>query len=471
MASGVATVERLRQFLRELKPEARTLLIAELERSLLRGDTDEIPGAQLVLQELRAIIREQREPVPRIGNSARLFFKPLEPFLVDDTADHKHPGRLARAALEPLWTWIRRDLMADDATAFSDAVSEALLADDTAKAETLTFAFQDRVARAIEAALASARTDEKTLRRLIAQIGTPRAVDDAVALLTVLRARDQLKKLGAQLPDHIGYFEEGRLENAKARIDAAAANDPDVFLYGLLLVMSRLVSRWQLVRLATSAAESTEVARVAETPYAVSVTIVLAELERLVGELKSDLKSGGGEAVGALLKLIHDAARGLRSELDISTDDEWGRQLAGLRAQVSDLLKAEIESMPGRVRRLLRPRPSTEIRPNSALDPDEVKETESLIEFVGACRMFAGELALNEVTQRSYSELQQYLDSGTQALLDGLRHAGQGDRRFRLSQVEAAARFCGKVFGPDYAAMLYKAVEVASARERTAATA
>ena len=65
----------------------------------------------------------------------------------------------------------------------------------------------------------------------------------------------------------------------------------------------------------------------------------------------------------------------------------------------------------------------------------------------------------------TFNDLQQYLDSGTRALLDGLRHAGVADRSFRQSQVDAAARFCGKVFGADYAAMLTKAATVAAALE------
>jgi len=117
---------------------------------------------------------------------------------------------------------------------------------------------------------------------------------------------------------------------------------------------------------------------------------------------------------------------------------------------------------------LLRPRPSTEIQPNSVLDPDEVAETEAAVEFVGACRLFARELAINEMTQRAFSELQQYLDSGMRALLDGLRHAGTADRSFRQSQVDAAVRFCAKVFGPEYASLLDKAAEVATASERHA---
>ena len=464
--AGAETIDRLRQYLRELAPPARSLLIGELERAVLQGE--EVAGADLVLHELRFVVREQREGAPRMGHSARLFFEPLEPFLVDDRADHNHPGRIARCSLDQLWTWVRRDLLADEAKAVTDDVQTALLADDEPRAVHLTRAFQDKVADAIEAAFAAA-DNEKLHRRLLAQIGTPRAYDDAMALKCALKGRDTLEMLAAHLPLRIGNLANGQLDECKTLIEGLAARDGELFLHGLLTVMCRLASPWQLIRLGIKAAGSDTAARVAETHYGVAVTIVLAELERLVGELRDDLRSGRGVANGALLKIIHDAARGLRTELDLPIDSTWGRALAGQRAQIGDLLRAEIESMPGRVRRLLRARPSSEIRPNSVLDPDEVAETEALVEFVGACRYFASELAINEMTQRTFSELQQYLDSGTRALLDGLRHAGEADRGFRQSQVDAARRFCAKVFGRDYAALLGKAAEVAGSAERKAA--
>ena len=64
MAGAETTVERLRHFLRELSPGARSLLIGELERSVLRGE--DVVGADLVLQELRRIVREQRDVAPRV---------------------------------------------------------------------------------------------------------------------------------------------------------------------------------------------------------------------------------------------------------------------------------------------------------------------------------------------------------------------------------------------------------------------
>jgi hypothetical protein len=174
-------------------------------------------------------------------------------------------------------------------------------------------------------------------------------------------------------------------------------------------------------------------------------------------------------AVTSLLKCIHDAVRGVRSELDLAADTSWGRQLAAIRAEVSGALRTEIESTPGRVRRLLRPRAGG--KPAAPLDPGEVAETEALIELLGACRQYAGELAINEVTLRASAELQQCLDTGTQTLLDGLRTGEAADRRFRQSQLDAAVRFCGKVFGAEYAALLGKAAEVAGNSERKAVAA
>jgi hypothetical protein len=55
MTSDGQSVERLREYLRNLKPEARAMLIAELERAQLRGD--DMAGSELVLEELRRTIR------------------------------------------------------------------------------------------------------------------------------------------------------------------------------------------------------------------------------------------------------------------------------------------------------------------------------------------------------------------------------------------------------------------------------
>jgi hypothetical protein len=189
----------------------------------------------------------------------------------------------------------------------------------------------------------------------------------------------------------------------------------------------------------------------------------------MVGELKADLKGGRDLAVTALLKCIHDAVRGVRSELDLAVDSPWGRQLAAIRSEVAGALRTEIECTPGRVRRLLRPLPIGKTTTRTHLDPNEVAETEALIGLLEACRHYAGELAVSEVTLRAYAELQQFLDTETHSLVEGLRGVQAADRTFRQSQVDTAVRFCAKVFGPQYAGLLGKVAEVVVNSDRKAA--
>jgi hypothetical protein len=455
---GEPAADKLRAYLRALKPGAQALLIAELERGLLQGTAS--PGAELILSELRRSLRDGQSRSPRFGDPARLFFQPLEPFLVDDGADHKHRGRIARSALEPLWLWVGNALMPQEAKLYCDRVEQALAAGDTDKAEHQARTFQDHTVVRITQMLESA--DDKDHRRLSGQLGTSRAIDDVQTLRGILNSRDGLAMLGTHLPGHISSLTGPVLESVKAQLDSPVGAKSDLFLYSLVLVMSRLASPWQLIRLAIRSANSDDAKRIAETPYAVAVQIVLEEVDRRVRELATDLKSGRGIAVAALLKEVHDSLRGLRSEINLSSESVWGKQLTVLRADVSKVLTGEIELMPGRVRRLIRLRPSREIASGSRLDADDVAETEALIGFVAACRNYASELAINEVTQRTFNELQQVLDSGTPTLLDALRGAGGGERPFRQSQIDAAVRFCAKVFGQEYASLLTKAAEVAS---------
>lgn len=467
MTSDGQSVERLREYLRTLKPEARSMLVQELERGLLRGDDNS--GNRFVLEELRRTIRADNLPVPRIGNAMRLFFTPFEPFLFNGPADHKRMGRIARVSVDPIWNWICRDLIPAEAKALQEDINRALLANDRTKANQLVRALQDRAQRKIREALAAVANDERVQRRFGIQVGTPRPMEDVPTLLFVIELRDVLAELARRMPPSIRAFEREIVDQIKTLIDGvssvknlagAAARKNDVIRYSLIMLMNRMGSPWQLIRLATRAAESDEPARIGETPYAVAVNLVIGEVEAAVGDLRTEFKAG--HPVTSILKDIHDATRGLRTEIDLSGDTAWSRQIAAIRAEVSNLLKFEIDATPGRVRRLLRPRPANEIAPHSTIDASDLDEAEARVEFVSSCRHYAGELALSEVTLRAYSELTQYLETSARVLVDTLRHAGNADRPFRQSQVDAAIRLCRTIFGDDYAGTLAKAADVAA---------
>lgn len=467
MADGGVPIERLRQYLRELSPEARAMLATEVERALARGDA--MPGASLILDELRnEASREGRQLPPRFGNAQRLFFAPFEAFLVDDVPERKHCGRISRSTLDPLWNWICRDLMPGDAKIYADQVTLLLNANEKSGAEQVARAFQDRVEVKLREILAAVKGDDKSQRRLIGQIGTPQASEDVREFQAILRVRDALGVIASRLPLTIHNLADDHLENVKALLDSPIARHRDVFLYSMIVVMGRLSAPWQLIRLAIKAAESDSASRIAATPFSVAVEIVLTDIERMIAALRTALKSGHGENLAMQLKDIHDAVRGIRSELDLSGDSAWARQLSAYRGDVAKLLQAEIESVPGRVRRLLRPRNGKDVGVDSTLDPLDVTETEALLDLALVCRNYAGELAISEATRRVYSDVQNFFDTGPQILIDRLKTSPPAERRFRQSQLDAAIRFCNRLFGAEYAATLSKAADVAAKGEAKA---
>src|ERR1700722_7375632 len=110
------SIERLRDYLAQLPPQAQALLMREFERAIERGE--DVAVANFVLEQLRKVVRGSEEEVrPRIDDPARLLFRPLEPFLVEGNIPVR-PGQIRRASLLPVWQWLIRDGAPDQAREF-----------------------------------------------------------------------------------------------------------------------------------------------------------------------------------------------------------------------------------------------------------------------------------------------------------------------------------------------------------------
>src|SRR5580693_8530367 len=100
------SIERLRDYLAQLPPQAQALLMREFERAIERGEDAAV--ATFVLEQLRKIVRGTDEDVrPRIDDPARLLFRPLEPFLIEANVPIR-PGQVRRASLLSVWQWLVR---------------------------------------------------------------------------------------------------------------------------------------------------------------------------------------------------------------------------------------------------------------------------------------------------------------------------------------------------------------------------
>jgi hypothetical protein len=456
-----SSIERLREYLGQLPPKAQALLMREFERAIERGE--DVTVANFVLEQLRMIVRSSSEDMtPRTDDPMRRVFRPLEPFLVENVA-HIRPGQIRRSSLAPIWMWLGREGAPDAVQAFEAALAEGSTPDINAAVRTMQIAASDAIAN-VTGALSSGER-QRTLGRL----GAPSVVEDIAPIGAVLNASDVLDKLNAKLPGQIRVFAESHVTSTMAALNQPALQTPQVLPFAVSLVMQRLAAPWQIVRLGIMVAASDDEIRVASTPFGATVTMAIHDLSRVAYELRNDIKRGQFADTSNHLKTLHDGVRGLRTELDIRSDSAWGRQLAAIRAEISNSLQSEIDGVPGRVRRLLRQGPDKDVTTANRIDPVDVEETAALIDFVAVCRNYASELAINEVSLRAHTELQHYVEKATETLVESLRTHDQKVRAYRLMQMKAAIRFCEVMFGPDYASLMSKAAEMARPVERKAA--
>jgi hypothetical protein len=457
------STERLRDYLGQLPPQAQALLMREFERAIERGEDTAV--ATLVLEQLRKVVRgtEEQEARPRTDDPARLLFRPLEPFLVDGNFPVR-PGQVRRASLLPVWQWLIRDGAPEQAREFEADLARVRESGTASDLEIAVRKFQTTAANAICKIATPVPGDDK--QRALARVGPPNVVEDLLPIGSVLQAREALDTLGGRLPSYLRMFGETQIATASAALNVPSLQTPQLLPFALSLIMQRLTAPWQIIRLAIRIAASDDEIRVAATPYGVAVTIALHDLSFLAGCLRTDIRRGHFDNVAEHLKTLHDGVRGLRTELDLRNDSTWGKQLTSIRADISNALQSEIDSVPGRVRRLLRQRADKDISAGAKVDAGEVDETAALIDFVAVCRTYASELAINEVTLRTYSDLQHYVEQSTEALVQSLRGGDARARAYRQMQVKAAIRFCDVLFGHDYASLMSRAAENALTGER-----
>jgi hypothetical protein len=343
--------ESLRGYLRQLSPQTRTRLLAEIER--LRQSGEDFPGADLIIAELRAEIRQDGRAAERLEPAARHFFRLLEPYLTDRPADRANAGQISRASLPAIWEWLSRDLMASMARAYTAEIKQFLTAGQQRELEQAAQSFQNKTVKYLEGTLASSNGAAQARARLAVHGGAPATFDDLGKVLRVLKARDALAQFGNGLPARIDKLIGAQLDKLRAALDAFAARNRDAVPFALTLTGRHLTASWQLVRFATKATETKAAAAIAATPYAIAITLVLDKLEDWVEALRDALREERIPRAKELLANIYDTEYALRVRIELANSD-WGRRLDAIMAATAEALESETHTMPSGLRHVLR---------------------------------------------------------------------------------------------------------------------
>jgi len=353
MTRNDTPAESLKGYLRQLSPQTRAKLLTEIER--LRQSGEDIPGGDLILNELRADSRQDGRALERLDQPARHFFRTLEPYLTDRPPERAHAGQISRASLPAVWDWIARDLMASMVRSYLTEMKQFIATGSQHEIEQAVTVFQNKALKYLEGPLRSTAGMEQARARLVSY-GAPRAgLEDLHKMMRVLRGREALAKFAEALPAKIDRLDGARFDKTRATLGALAAKSAEAVPFALTLVSLRLRVPWQLIRLATKATESKDAAEIAATPYALTVGMALDQLEDRVEVLYGALTDEHLPRAKELLSGIYDMEDQLGVRIDFG-DTPWGRQLDATMDRVEKLLSTEMTTLPAGLRHVLRSR-------------------------------------------------------------------------------------------------------------------
>ena len=168
------SIERLRDYLAQLPPQAQALLMREFERAIERGE--DVAVATFVLEQLRKVVRgADDEARPRTDDPARLTFRTLEPFLVEGNLPVR-PGQIRRASLLPIWQWLVRDGAPDAFKEFEAALADLRQSATASDLDKPLRKFQLAASEAINKIVTPASGGDK--QRALTRVGPPNVIED-----------------------------------------------------------------------------------------------------------------------------------------------------------------------------------------------------------------------------------------------------------------------------------------------------
>jgi hypothetical protein len=343
--------DRIRNYLGHLTTQARSSLLVEIERMQMYDE--DISGFEIILAELRAEFRKSGEAQNRIGNPSRHFFKAIEVLFVDRSPERANSGQISRGSLSAIWEWINQDMLPSMARDYCERMKQVIVKDDQDEARSIVAGFQSKTIKILEAFLSTERGVADVRSGLGKYTGSRASFDDLQKILMALRLRDAIIGFNKELPSRVDNFDGDALARISGLLDAFVAKHPEAMPFGLTMVAKRLKVPWQLTRLAIKSARSKNAAEIAATRYAISIPMVLDQLDDRRIELNHALKSNRIPIAKDILTDIYDIEYALRSWIDRIDHTDWGQKLDGIMAAVASDLKTELQSLPGNVHHVL----------------------------------------------------------------------------------------------------------------------
>ena len=344
---------RLLVFLGGLPVAAASKLFAVLETDRARGGKG-LPHDALI-NHLRAALFEAKGEFPaRTPTAQRLFFTPVEDFIVAARRGRKRRARIARSSLAPIWTLVMNDPACAPAAKAAADLDAALGAGNKDAVDALTLTMYARACEDLSKILTHADEDKSYRADLGDRLAPAFAEDDKTKsragagalhdlaeINFLLPAVEQFRKLQSAFPKPVAALTEEDLFDIRQLYAAAHKEEPEAAPYLLLCLAGRMESPWRALGVYYHLAGAEDDALPdASDDASVIVETLFDDLEGMARMLERDAEGDfDGEDARLRLGYFSDYAKGLLTEARRAGDGVVANRVEACR----DIVAAALE--------------------------------------------------------------------------------------------------------------------------------
>lgn len=386
-------------------------------------------GLHDILTELEAGL----VPADQVARSR--FFEPLASLTGDPAQSPPSRAYFSPQFLDRIWSWLGdhfgeafiKKAIADDNLAWHESWTERRKTAAAALSEFLDTSASDRKAEARLAALWGAG-------------GTGRARD----VVTLLRSCSEISAALKEFPDDIRDLTPDLCTELRDNYERLGEDAPDAGLWFLLIILARLKKTAQIFRAVEKIGRRSDDLLVSKTDLATVGDAVFKDAEHFAALFKHapDTVEDARVAVDGLANYVSITV-GMTREFGIRKDGRWGKQLFGLRSQVSSDLEKIFASVTKAVDKAL---PVPRKGKGGVLSPSEIppeaiiEQAAARLHFVAGAHEWASQAAVASIHKKTEEAAATLLDDCSSTLINLVQHSDGEDQVLASRGLEVVAR-------------------------------
>lgn len=458
--------EELKRILASLTPDKAGVLATQLERQKLEGKGG--PQIETVLAVLRKVMG--RDTTPRWPTPQRLFCVAFEDFLVD-TRKVKLPGRIARASIDPVWTWVLENGLPGAAKEAVKLIAKAALDRNEPLKAKLVAQLQIDAAAAMTSALSGAPKESQSSTRLSNLLGGDDAVSDMREMALLLAHPNALTPFRNLIPNGMSDLGEATIAAFRDLYDRCADETPALGSYAVILAMNRLARPWEAMALVRAVSRQFQDRLLSETDMGFAGDLLIADLEDIAAQtaaMRPD--TFDAQILSRNLDRLAAASAGMAREMGIKRDGKWGARIQKARATAANAVHAllgrtaqeVLSSFPVARNGSFAKGPR---KPDLSHGPDPARVSRAVrwAKLMTSVKPVSAGLGFQSALQQAHDEIESTLRQYADAVLTEMRTGDSEIRATGLAFMEAQAQVADALLGHEAATLLRRRAAAALA--------